>query len=123
MPFSVHTQVRQPSTSTRPRPNRRRWVVLLASCGVLATLPVAAARADLAGEYAAGKVVVGYATRASQLGHTASAQAGSTGDSAESASHARLIHLPPGETVPRALRRLRRERGVVWAFPDYRAHA
>jgi serine protease len=98
-------------------------VVLFASCALLATLPVAAARADLAGEYAAGKVVVEYATSASQLGHAASAQGSSTGDSAESASNTRLIHLPPGESVPRALRRLRRERGVVWAVPDYRAHA
>jgi serine protease len=90
---------------------------------VVATFPAAAATASPAGEYASGKVVVEYASGASQLGRAARAQGTSTGGSAESASNTRLVHLARGESVPRALLRLRHERGVVWAVPDYRAHA
>jgi serine protease len=35
----------------------------------------------------------------------------------------RVLRLPPGVGMRTALARLRRERGVVWAVPDYVAHA
>src|SRR5271157_5468001 len=35
----------------------------------------------------------------------------------------RLLRLRAGESVPAALTRLRRERGVLWAVPDFLAHA
>lgn len=37
--------------------------------------------------------------------------------------HARLLRLSPGESVKRALARLRRRRDVAYAEPDYIAHA
>jgi serine protease len=40
-----------------------------------------------------------------------------------SAPHTRILHLAPGVSVGAALRRLRAQRDVVWAVPDYRAHA
>ena len=39
------------------------------------------------------------------------------------APHTRLLRLRPGVSVGSALARLRRRRDVVWAVPDYRAHA
>jgi serine protease len=105
------------------RLDKRRWVAVLGSWAVLATLPVASARAGQAKEYAPEHVVVKYAAGASQAARAASAHGGSAPDAPESGASTGLVRVPKGESVPRALLRLRHERGVVWAVPDYRAHA
>jgi serine protease len=38
-------------------------------------------------------------------------------------AHTRLLHLPRGVSLSAALARLRGRRDVLWAVPDYRAHA
>jgi serine protease len=87
---------------------------------MIAALPVATARANQSVQYSPGVVVVKYASRTASRANTASVP--SSPGSAESASSTRLVRLPPGESVPRALQRLRAQPGVAWAVPDYRAH-
>ncbi len=71
--------------------------------------------------YAPNEVVVGYAH--AQMATAALAGGGVVADGGPSpGASARLVHLAPGESVASALPRLRAERGVAWAVPDYRAH-
>jgi serine protease len=69
------------------------------------------------------RVVVRYAPVA------VAAQRPATGGSARIASvrarpaRTRVLTLAPGASVDATLRRLRAEHGVLWAVPDYRAHA
>src|SRR4029077_18257985 len=51
------------------------------------------------------------------------ARAAGAGDPVALASHTRLLRLAPGVSVTAALRRLRTRSDVVWAVPDFRAHA
>ncbi len=85
---------------------------------------VAAASPDLASarqapDYLPGVVVVGYAhprpLAAADVANTVSA--GSDGS-----VQTKLLHLRRGVTVAGELRRLRRQRGVAYAVPDYVAH-
>jgi serine protease len=78
--------------------------------------PAAIAQAGQSNDYASRQVVVEYSAGASRLARAASA----TG---ETQASTQVVRIPNGESVPAALRRLRRERSVVWAVPDYRAHA
>jgi serine protease len=85
--------------------------------------------------YAPGVVVVDYAAStggrapvvraavARIAGEGAGASAGEEPAAAESESHTQLVTLRPGADVPAAVARLRRQRGVAWAAPDYLAHA
>jgi serine protease len=93
-------------------------VVLAAAALVM--LPAGAARAQQAGEYTPGQVVVKYAPAPSPSARAASRASTQAG---EAPSATRVVRIPSGESVPRALRRLRAERNVVWAVPNYRAHA
>ncbi|MFL5864795.1 MAG: S8 family serine peptidase [Solirubrobacteraceae bacterium] len=79
-----------------------------------------AASAQAAG-YVPHEVIVGYRAGAvevpalSRLGVRSTAPAGTPGS--------RLLHLRAGESVPGAIGRLKRERGVAYAVPNYIAHA
>ena len=114
-----------PSPPLRPRRLARR-VLTDAACGLLlaAGLLTAAAGSALAGspaEYAANKVVVGYAASPPLSARAANARAGSQAAVADAST--RVVTLPRGVTVATALRQLRRSRKVAWAVPDYVAHA
>jgi serine protease len=88
--------------------------------GAVAAVPAqAAAPAD----YVPDVVLVGYAPA-----HTASLAADAANrhgvrESAAADTHAgRLVRVPRGLTVAQEIARLRRQRGVLYAVPDYRAH-
>src|SRR5690242_7066223 len=92
--------------------------VALASASITG-LAAPAAWAGEGTDYSSEKVVVGVDPAGSV--HARAAAASSSSD-AEAAAQARVVRLRAGETVPIALHRLRREHGIAWAVPDYRAH-
>jgi serine protease len=133
----------------RPAYERRgyaRAIAMAAAIGVLtlamtpATTGTAAAVASgegtrtsvRAGAYAQGEVVVKYAagTNAGAWARAtkdAGAEARATKvagaeDPAVAAEHTRVLKLAEGVSVESALKKLRRQKGVEWAAPDYRAH-
>jgi serine protease len=114
---------------------RRAWGSILrctAVAGAVAALAGAAAPAALAAggrSFAPGEVVVRYAprrlparSRAARAAGGAVARAAWVGP-VTSAPETRIVHLAPGADVAATLQRLRREHGVLWAVPDYLAHA
>ena len=74
-----------------------------------------------AAAYVPHEVIVGFRAGARvssyELGRVA------RGSEAAPAPHSRVLQLPPGESVPAAIARLRRRPGVAYALPDYIAHA
>jgi serine protease len=93
---------------------------LLAFAAMLA-LPGAAAYANAGLDYSPTQVVVRYARAGSPDARVASVSR--TPGASSPDQPATLVRLHAGETVARALRRLRRRHDVLWAVPDYRAHA
>jgi serine protease len=74
--------------------------------------------------YAPGVLVIGYSSPAARAAGARAARAvGGGGDPTDGAEDTRLLSLEPRVTVPEALARLRRTRGVAWAVPDYIARA
>jgi len=67
--------------------------------------------------YSASEVVVGYAPQAAGTSATAARTARSV-----AGVRTRVLRLAPGDSVTRALRRLRAQRGVQWAVPNFLAH-
>jgi serine protease len=104
------------------RPVARRRLLAAAYCVALAAIPVSSARATPSA-YAPGRILVRYANATSPRARAATASSAGARDPVVSAPHTRLVRLAPGVSVPAALRRLRARRDVVWAVPDYRAHA
>jgi serine protease len=88
---------------------------LASAAGALALAP--AALASPSGAYASNEVVVRYAPTASAAQATA-ARAGRQARGART----HLLRLAPGVSVDSALARLRSQRNVLWAVPNYRAH-
>jgi serine protease len=81
------------------------------------TRPGGAARQ--APDYLPGVVLVGYGNP----GPAAAGDVTSTGAArADSSIRTQLVHLHRGVTVATELRRLRRQRGIAYAVPDYVAH-
>jgi serine protease len=143
--------MRLPTASPRVRPAGPRLSILLAACAAaillgvrapatvearasaasasasyasLAPAPSSPAPSDsLPAPYAPGEVVVGYAPTQTSSNATAAqiANGGEQGELAAASVHTRLLRLAPGVSVTYALRRLRAQRGVAWAVPDYRA--
>jgi serine protease len=81
-----------------------------------------AAVAGAPGPYIPGEVVVKYATATAPRARAATARAADAGDPTPLASHTRLLRLRPGVSVRLALSRLRGQRDVLWAEPNYVAH-
>ncbi len=108
--------------SSRPCPTPASRLRRLLLCGLAWTLlaggATSTASAAVAGGYATNEVVVRYGAASHLAYAAASAQSGQ----APSTGHTSLLHLPRGESVTAALRRLRARHGVLWAVPDYRAH-
>src|SRR3979490_1178060 len=73
--------------------------------------------------YAPGRVLVRYANATAARARVATARSAGARDQVVSAPHTRLLRLAPGVSVGAAPRRLRARRDVLWAVPDYRAHA
>jgi serine protease len=67
-------------------------------------------------------VVVRYALPLSSSARLHTAHAAGAKDPRAFASHTQLLHLRPGVSIASALARLRRQRDVQWAVPDYLAH-
>jgi serine protease len=105
-----------PTIHRRIARNARRLQMALAlAAAALATSAASAAAAPAAGAYSEGEVVVRYAASPG----AASAAAANTGV----AQTTRLVHTPRGVSVSRELTMLRAQAGVLWAVPDYVAHA
>jgi serine protease len=83
---------------------------------LFATLQARSPEAASAAKYKPGVVLVG-STRG-----RAAAAADVASSASASSPQAQVLHLRHGMTVARALRRLRRQRGVAYAVPDYLAH-
>jgi serine protease len=75
------------------------------------------------GAYVPDQILVRYAPVTHLQAHAATARPAGTADQAPPGAHTKLVRLPRGVSVASALRRLRRRPGVVWAVPDYVAHA
>jgi serine protease len=73
-------------------------------------------------EYTPGEVVVKYTAGTSAGASARIARAAGAGDPAAMGDRTRLLRLARGVSVQSALKRLRRQRDVAWAVPDYRAH-
>ncbi|MGH2832812.1 MAG: S8 family serine peptidase [Solirubrobacteraceae bacterium] len=100
--------------------------ISLCACALIATLTSAAsARASEAttGYYSASEVVVKYATGVQPRTRAVIASAAGAKDPTVLAPHTRLLHLRAGVSVASALERLRHEHDVLWAVPNYVAHA
>ena len=102
-------------------PAHTRRSLLLAAFAV-ALLAPATASAARPGAYMPNEVLVSYAA-APPAAPAATAHAARATAPVAAASHTRLLRLPNGVSVWTALRRLRARRDVLWAVPDYRAHA
>jgi serine protease len=110
------------------RPRLPLLAALAAVAGLAAVLPASAAAARPR-PYVPGQLVVGLrpaavpAASASAV-RAAAARAGvrPAGVAAGASDASRVVRLRPGESVPAAARRLRRQPGVAYAVPNYRAH-
>jgi serine protease len=113
-----------------PRPFIKRFAthqMLLTVCALIAfLLRVASAHAQdgiAAGPYASNEIVVKYATGTRPRIRAAIASAAGAVGPTVLAPHTRLLHLQAGVSVSSALTRLRRQHDVLWAVPNYIAHA
>jgi serine protease len=102
---------------------RRVVTPTLTALALFAGAGVASASASGAAPYQAGVVVVGYSS--GPAAEVAAAVANSRGvrESASSDSpQTRIVRVPRGVSVGQEIARLRRERSVVYAVPDFLAH-
>jgi serine protease len=102
----------------------RRLAVILALIAALALSGVAAAAADAAAatDYVSNEIVVRYAP-APDAARAVSASFSAEARAASASTGTRLLRLTHGVSVTTALRRIRKQRDVRWAVPDYTAHA
>ena len=100
-----------------------RHLAALAAALALALVGATTAAAHpIRGPYVHGEVVVGY-TGATTPAKVMAVDARAGVEPAGAASlGARVVRTRPGETVARAIRRLRRQPGVAYAVPNYIAH-
>ncbi len=104
---------------------------------VLVALLTPAAHASPSARYTPSEILVRYAPAGSSLAHTANARDGDganvagentdtgtgTGEREAPGAYTRLLRLPRDADMAAELARLGRRRDVLWAVPDYRAHA
>ena len=101
----------------------RPLLVAVVCCAVLAGMPTLVARAASRRAYASGQILVRYAAHAAPRGRPEVARSAATHGSVIVAAHTRLLRLARGASVASTLHDLRARRGVVWAVPNYIAHA
>jgi len=87
----------------------------LTCLAVAAALALRAPASAQASVFATGRVVVRFGSRGDAVAASAASAAGP--------EHTAVVSLRRGEGMQRALQRLRRRRNVLWAVPDYVAHA
>jgi serine protease len=95
--------------------------LLVGLCLLVGILGVPDLAAAAPANFLSNVVLVRYASRPSR-GRALAARVGLSAETQPSA-HTTLLHLAPGESISATLRRLRSQRGVQWAVPDYLAHA
>jgi serine protease len=84
--------------------------------------PAPGKSATVTDTYAPHEVVVKYAVATPPQARAATARAAGAVDPVVVAAHTRLLRLAPAVSVASALERLRGQRDVVWAVPNYVAH-
>jgi serine protease len=94
-------------------------VALAASLAVVHASPARAGSLD----YVPGRVLVRYASRPATRARDASANAPERQAAGPADAYTRVLRVAPGVGMNALLRSLRRRRDVLWAVPDYRAHA
>jgi len=94
-----------------PRRSLHSAILLGSACSAIVAITPASAHGAIA--YVPGKVLVRYAHAASTHHASGLVAAGIT----------RVVYVPASESVASRVRRLRGRRDVVWAVPDYIAHA
>lgn len=102
------------------RPLARATAVLAALLAGALALPAASAHAAA---FAPDRVVVAYGPSVAPAAQAAVAQAAGASAPQAIAARTRVLRLAPGTNVLAAAARLRREPGVRWAVPDFRATA
>jgi len=110
-----------------PHPGPRYVLALLASGAAVAVAAAATATPALAAPapeppYMPNQVVVQYAPTATVLVRGVLARLAVSGTAVTPGGTTRTLTLARGVSVPGAIARLRHERGVLWAVPDYVAH-
>jgi serine protease len=100
-------------------PVPRRLVVALGAAVALGAVLAGAPAARAAGDWARHEVIVGVRGRPAVTRPRPDAAVPGGGAGVRST----VVHLRAGESVPAALRRLRRRSDVAYAEPDYIAHA
>jgi serine protease len=110
----------------RPRRHHRRArAARLTALTTLTTLLIAAptALASTPTAYAPGRILVRFLSATPPAARAATARAAGTDDPTATPAYTRLLRLTPGVSIAGALHRLRAQRDVAWAVPDYLAHA
>jgi serine protease len=96
-------------------------MVAVICCTALATMPAIVARAAPPSAYSPGQILIRYAAQTVPRARAALARSTVAADPVV-AAHTRLMRLSRGASVTSTLRRLRAQRDVVWAVPNYIAH-
>jgi serine protease len=96
----------------------RAALALAVSAGMLGASAAISPGLAGAASYEPGVVIVGYAPAHVAAAADVSQGAGTAAD----AIQGKVVAVPRGMTLAAELRRLRRQRGVAYAVPDYRAH-
>ncbi len=115
--------MRLPTVRQTPRRAVARIAMLLTLCAAAvpcACAPTASAASPAPAAYAPNEVVVGYAPASTSTSAVAARHSEASGQASSSVT--RVLRLAPGVSVASELRRLRSQRDVAWAVPDYRAH-
>jgi serine protease len=113
--------MRPPTAHLTPRRALARLSILAALAAAALSAWVTPALASQPATYAANEVVVGLRTAPTPT-RAVAARIGAASPQGSSEVQTRVLHLARGESVARALRRLRAQHDVAWAEPDYRAH-
>jgi serine protease len=109
--------------AARGRPGRP-LAALFASLAAASCLAATCAAAPAnAAPYDPHRVIVKFATGTAPAVRMASFRAAGAVSDRATASHTRVLTLPANTTVSQAIARLRHKRGIVFAVPDYVAHA
>ncbi|HEY7934758.1 MAG TPA: S8 family serine peptidase [Solirubrobacteraceae bacterium] len=108
--------------SLRTTTARRGLLAVLVAC-LLSTASAQARILSASGQYAPNEVVVQYSSGVSTRARAAIASAAGASAPTVLAPHTRLLHLARGVSVSTAVDRLRHQRDVAWAVPNYLAHA